>query len=343
MFDLNFYLRYRPVEYDFYQFIRLAECVYAETTGPNPGFSPSDQPLDHEFIRFSQAPELCFRTQSVLDVKVEPEQPKQLHLLVSAFGFYGANGVLPPFYTELIQQRLRQGDSALKSFLDAVNSRTLSFLLAAWNRNRYPFIHERRQRLAQSSSFRGQDIIAGFAGSHAHLFETEPVLHQISNYFCGYFSQQRKTLVGLNAILTKVIGVNVKITQFYAQHYSLSKSERNRLGQNAVRLGEDCVLGTEIVDGNRSLLITTDPLDYEEFESLQPDATLYKRVLNVCLQYLGIGYDVSLQPVLKAKEIPPLNLTNKGVTNPIRLGYNSWLKNTANASDAANIVFMLAN
>ena len=343
MFDLSFYLRYRPVEYDFYQFIRLAECVYADINAPNPGFEPSDKPVDDEFSRISQVSELCFRTQSVHEVKVESEQPKQLHLLVSAFGLYGANGVLPPFYTELIQQRARQGDSALKSFLDAVNSRTLSFLLAAWNRNRYPFIHERRQRLAQNSSFRGEDLIAGFAGAHSHLIENEPILNQISNFFCGYFSHQRKTLVGLNAILTKVIGVRVQTTQFYAQYYSLSKSERNQLGKKSVCLGQDCVLGAEIMDGNRSVLITTEPLDYQVFESLQPDAILYQRVFNVCLQYLGIGYDVSLQPILKAKEVPPLNLTNKRVTNPIRLGYNSWLKNKTHASDAANVVFMLAN
>lgn len=341
MFDLNIYLNFRPVEYDFYQLIRLAECLYKATQQNSSGMMLSDDPLDKEFLSFSQQLDLGFVTQGVLHVERDADYPQKNRLHLAMFGFYGFHGVLPPFYTELINQRARQGDHAFRTYLDALNSRTLGFLFTAWNKNRYPFIHERRSRLDQKNPFRGENIIAGVAGSHFKAFDELPSLKQISSYFSGYFSNQRKMVVGYKVIMSKLIGVDVSIEPFYARHYNLSKSEASQLGVKGSSLGSNLIVGSEIVDGNMSIRVTTSPIDYRCFQQLQPGQQLFILVSQVTEQYLGIGYDVELRLVLKSSEVPNTILNSLALTNTSVLGYNTWISGRQPGVDADDVSFML--
>ena len=341
MFDLNVYLNYRPAEYDFYQLIRLAECLYKATQQNCSGMMPSDEPLDKEYLTFSQQTDLGFVTQGVLTIDSDKDHPHKNKLQVAMFGLYGSHGVLPPFYTELINQRARQGDHAFRAYLDALNSRTLGFLFTAWNKHRYPFIHERRLRLQQKNPFQGANIVAGFAGSQLSQFNQLPSLKQISSYFCGYFSNQRKTAVGYRAILAKVIGVDVTIEPFYARRYRLSQSESSQLGVAGSSLGRNMVIGSEIVDGNMGVRVTTNPIGYESFDQLQPGKQLFNLVSQVTEQYLGIGYDVELRLVLRSSEIPKATLNVDKTIKKSSLGYNMWLSGRQPGMDADDVSFML--
>ncbi len=341
MFDLSVYLKFRPIEYDFYQLIRLAECLYNTTQQSRSGMLLSDDPLDKEFLSFSQQADLGFVTQGVLHVERDEEHPHKNRLHLAMFGLYGSHGVLPPFYTELINQRARQGDHAFRAYLDALNSRTLGFLFTAWNKNRYPFIHERRSRLEQKNPFRGTNIIAGVTGSQFNAFDQLPSLKQISSYFSGYFSNQRKTLVGYKAIMSKLIGVDVTIEPFYARHYKLPESESSLLGVRGSSLGKNMIIGNEIVDGNMSIRVTTSPIGYPCFQQLQPGQQLFMLVSQVTEQYLGIGYDVELRLVLKSKEVPETVLSAGVLTNSSCLGYNTWLSGRQPGMDADDVSFML--
>ncbi|WP_409523507.1 type VI secretion system baseplate subunit TssG [Nitrincola sp. MINF-07-Sa-05] len=341
MFDLNVYLRYRPVEYDFYQLVRLAESLYVATQKRQTGLMPSDHPLEHQFISFIQQSDLSFSPQGVIAISNDADMPGKNRLRVAMFGLFGSQGVLPPFYTELLHQRARQGDHAFRVYLDALNSRTLAFLFTAWHRNRYPFIHERRQRLEEKSAFRGENLVSGFAGTHLEAFQQAPVLTQVASYFCGYFSNQRKNSAGLKAILSKVMGVEVIIGQFYARRYKLPEDECNRLGSRASSLGSDFVAGNEIIDGNMSLLITTRPVNYTLFDALQPGGPTYQLVGDVIEQYLGIGFDVDVQPVLRSSEVPVATLSQGTLIKATRLGYNSWLDGRKPGMDADDVCFTL--
>ena len=341
MFDLSVYLKFRPVEYDFYQLIRLAECLYKTTQQSRSGMLLSDDPLDKEFLSFSQHADLGFVTQGVLHVERDEDHPHKNRLHLAMFGLYGSHGVLPPFYTELINHRARQGDHAFRAYLDALNSRTLGFLFTAWNKNRYPFIHERRSRLEQKNPFRGTNIIAGVAGSQFNAFDQLPSLKQISSYFSGYFSNQRKTLVGYKAIMSKLIGVDVTIEPFYARHYKLPESESSLLGVRGSSLGKNMIIGNEIVDGNMSIRMTTSPVDYGCFQQLQPGQPLFNLVGQVTEQYLGIGFDVELRLVLKGSEVPSTNLHSLALTKTSVLGYNTWISGRPSSMDADEVSFML--
>ena len=341
MFDLNVYLNYKPIEYDFYQLIRLAECLYKATEQNRAGMLLSDQPLSKEWLTFSQQADLGFVTQGVLHIDRDEDHPQKNRLHVAMFGLFGSQGVLPPFYTELLNQRARQGDHAFRAYLNALNSRTLGFLFTAWNKHRYPFIHERRQRLEDKNPFRGENPIAGFAGSELDFFQQLPTLKQISSYFCGYFSNQRKTAVGYKAILSKLMGVTVTIEPFYARRYSLSLSESSRLGVNGSSLGKNMIIGNDIIDGNMSIRVTTQPISYAHFNQLQPGEQLFNLVSQITEQYLGVGYDVELKLVLQSREVPIATLASDSLTNQSCLGYNTWLSGRQPGMDADDVSFML--
>ena len=61
-------------------------------------------------------------------------------------GLTGPLGVLPHAYTELLLDRIRQKDTALRDFLDLFHHRIISLFYQAWEKYRFTIAYERGER-----------------------------------------------------------------------------------------------------------------------------------------------------------------------------------------------------
>ena len=123
-----------PGSFDFFQAVRLLEL-----TAPN-GSS----------IRFHANPFLDFPPSQLESLNVD--RSGAVDVTANFLGLVGPQGVLPYFYSELVQDRLRAKDKTLAAFLDIFHHRLISLFYQAWQKHRFPVPWERGEADEVSSA-----------------------------------------------------------------------------------------------------------------------------------------------------------------------------------------------
>ena len=113
-------LEREPYRYDFYQVLRLLECVNADRPRWGMALRPGDEPL-----RLGQDPELSFAPAALASF-APADGARRARLAVRLFGLTGPNGALPLHLTEYARERERHnGDATLARFLDLLQHLSL--------------------------------------------------------------------------------------------------------------------------------------------------------------------------------------------------------------------------
>ncbi|MEZ4525323.1 MAG: type VI secretion system baseplate subunit TssG, partial [Desulfobacterales bacterium] len=120
--------------FDFYQAVRLLEMLHPDRQAV--GETADTQ---KESLRFCSSVDLDFPASDVCAISQNGSDASPIRMEVSFMGLAGHHGVLPPPYTELIQERVRKKDTALRDFLDMFNHRFISLLYRVRKMNRIAF------------------------------------------------------------------------------------------------------------------------------------------------------------------------------------------------------------
>jgi hypothetical protein len=154
-------------------------------------------------------------------------------------------------------------------------------------------------------------------------------------YYAGLLSQQPRSIVGLELILSDYFKVEVKGHQFVGEWYDLDESQWTRIGEKSGQnnvLGQGAVvLGTRVWDQQAKIEIRLGPLTYQQFLNFIPTGWGYSALCDLTRFYLGDTLDVSFRLVLKGDEIP---LPMLGMINEPLLGWTSWLTSSPDADQS---------
>jgi type VI secretion system ImpH/TssG family protein len=231
----------------------------------------------------------------------------------------------------LIIERAAKKDSALKDFLDIFNHRLISLLYRI----------RKMHRIGLEDEPPGQDKISKYLFSLIGLgtdgmkgrmqIRDRSLLH-----YAGLFSQQPRSIVGLELILSDYFQIKVKGHQFVGQWCELDEAQWTRIGevsgQNHV-LGQGAVVvGTRVWDQQSKIELRLGPLSFPQFLNLIPTGWGYRALCDLTRFYLGDTIDVSFRLVLKGEEVP---LPMLGMIDEPLLGWTSWLTVHHPPSDAA--------
>jgi type VI secretion system protein ImpH len=124
-----------PYRFDFFQAVRLLAWNAHQSREHPTSSSSSGQPIGYDFaptqeiVRFRAHPGQCFPAAAIHSASLgvrNDNAPRDsasvetanYQLTVEFMGLYGPSGVLPQHYTQLIIDRLRRKDSALRDFCD---------------------------------------------------------------------------------------------------------------------------------------------------------------------------------------------------------------------------------
>ncbi|MCG8425782.1 MAG: type VI secretion system baseplate subunit TssG [Chromatiales bacterium] len=344
--DLNLVLRHKPTDYNFFQLLRLLEL--AANAGGTDASSPVgyDEPIAKEFVEFTVAPTLSFPASSIDKAEtIGEKRDERTKLQATCFGLTGTTGVLPAFYTEMLGQRVRHKDTAFRDLLDGFNARSIAFLYRAWQKSSIPISFERRLSLKPTDERdHASEAISAYTGIGGPVQPQTKAkdLESVALYFSGYYSKRPRNADALEQIVTAVLGVKVKVMQFFGRWFELDSDQRNSLGEANATLGADLVIGNAVFEGNNSFRIRTEPVNYADFQRLLPDQPLFNYLKNVVLLYVGSEYVVDLQVVLKKEEVPQFQLMSaQDGSDGAGLGIGLWAISSTPAQDVDEAVFTL--
>ncbi len=309
-------LQEEPFDFDFFQAVRLL-CWLLPDRMPVGRFSDPGA----ETVRFGAAAEIGFPSSQIASLDLpEGAQPK---MDVNFMGLTGPRGVLPLYYSSLVRERMRAGDTSFRAFLNIFNHRAISLFYRAWEKHHFTVGYERREEDPLSPHL--MDIVGlGTPG----LGSRQAISDEALLFRCGLLGTHARSASGLRALLIDYFDVPVEIEQFVGRWHSIDKETQccfSDTGSDSGRLGFGTVIGDEIWDQQSGLRVRMGPLTLKQYLEFLPDGTAHQPLRALVRFFVGNELDCELQLVLKKDEAPRCELGDDSPAAP-RLGWLTWAR-----------------
>ena len=285
-------------QYDFYQIVRMLESVW----GP---YHSHKNPLDDK-VGFRPAKEINF---PAADVRRAHQTDKgKLSVELNFMGLYGVDAAVPQYIITTALHEDEAGE-ATKAFLDIFNHRFYVLLYQAWKKY-HPAISLENKA---SKYYRYINALSGLDGD---IGSPEAL------GFAGLNGQHNRSATALNGLLQDMVGAPVEVGQFVPcwKTVNVSATVGGR-GDQAMVLGDNMVLGTQILDVGSKVQIKLGPLGIERAIALLPGTENAKALGNVLGQFLGDSIEFDATLLVEGTTGPAPALGSEG----LRLGWRMWL------------------
>lgn len=306
--------------FDFFQAVRVLERVYPDRLPIGRDALPSK-----EAVRIRSLVSLTFPASAVYEVNRPEDGSAPPQMTVAFMGLAGLLGVLPRHYTELLLERMRYKDFALRDFLDIFNHRMVSLFYRTWEKYRFPIAYERVRSRGNDYDPFSLSLFHIVGMGTGGLRKRVNVGDEALVYYSGLVAQQPRSASAVKAILGDFFRVPVKIEQFIGAWLPLDEQNRTRIGRNNCRLGTDAMVGSRCWDQQAAFRLVIGPLRFVEFRRFLPDRPGFGPLIDLTRFLVGLTLDFDVQLVLKAAEVPFCALKRPG-PDGLRLGWSSWLK-----------------
>jgi type VI secretion system protein ImpH len=356
-----------PYRFEFFQAVRLLERL-------DPDRAPVGylSPPSAEVVRFLTKLAISFPASQLdrLEPSKQPGGPQRL--TVSFLGLTGPLGVLPHPYTELLLRRELVRDRTAAEFFDLFNHRLVSLFYRAWEKHHpivayerglrasdrtsvwFPQSHDQSGELASASSpsrttsIVPSDRLAELPPSK-YLYDLVglgvPALRRRSClpdrvllFYAGLFAQRHRSAGGLENLLRAYFQLPISVLPLQGQWIKLAPDDRTSLGGKHNELGSGMVLGRRVWDVQGKIRLKLGPLTFQQYLEFQPDQPAFRALSQLTRLYVNLEFDIDIQLVLKAQEIPRFGLPADRMRRP-RLGRTVWLTKRELQRDAEEGIF----
>lgn len=263
-------------------------------------------------------------------------------LTVGLIGLTGPVGVLPRQYTDAVVIDQRARAFSLTRFLDLISHRMIAAFASAG-------VKYRPHRAADAGSLatgRQRDdpmaeallALTGYAtpGLADRLLAGPATLR----HYAGLFSAHPRSTDRLEALASDWLGRPVKVVQFAGAWIPVPPDQRTRMPVGLspgafTQLGIDAAAGVRAWDQQARIVLRIGPLDLPYFESLLPNRPRLRQLVALVRAFVGFEVGFAVNPVLARDAVPALVLGppgspgRPGADGGARLGWNTWLPNSA--------------
>jgi len=319
-----------PFRFAFFQAVRLLQRAGPDSSRVGGYGDPSA-----EAVRFRAHPSLSFPASEIQSLEYRGQLPPAM--TVNFMGLIGPLGVLPLHYTELIRERTRARDTALRDFLDIFNHRLISLFYLAWEKYRPAVTLE----LGEEDRFRERMYCFLGLGTPA-LRERREIPDESLLFNGGLLMMHTRPALALEEVLRGYFGVPVEIEQFVGAWRHVDGDAVCSLGEGLYsdRLGMGTIVGDEIWDAQSGVRIKLGPLSLAQYEGFMPGGGALRQLRDIVAYFAGLEFTVELQLILQRKDVPSCELAGVEPEGP-RLGWTTWMKTAQFRLDPADLVFEL--
>lgn len=323
-----------PWRFDFFQLVKLLE---SETNASNEvgDFTP----VQDESIKFITNPQLNFEPSAVKQVRSTTKanvqnnditkEHLQKELEVNFWGLNGSAGTLPYHYSELITQRIRNNDHALKDFVDIFNHRSLSLFYKAWQKHRPWLQHPSKDApISKYKINQHQAILKGLTGlSGEHNASFNKPEGAWLNY-SGFASARVSSASMLKHAINHHFGLSVRLNEFKGQWEHMPPDVRTRLsdrksnGMNNI-LGVSALLGARCWNAQNRFEVEIVEIEYKQFMTFSPGSEKLNALYEFIKFKVGTELDFDLTLKVQKSKLYPASFK---VGKQPQLGWNSRLE-----------------
>jgi type VI secretion system protein ImpH len=315
--------------FNFYQAVRILTILDPEEA--------TSSAHDAVPVLFRSRMGFDFPGSDIQDIAPASDNQHLPEMLVNFIGLGGAHGPLPAVYTE---QLLRQGDSALRDFLDIFNRR-LILLVYRVHQMHHPELTPTspEQGLAANHlyAFFGLGRDPDSSGRNRLALPDRALLD-----YSGLLAHRPHSAVGLERLLSDYFQVEVRVDQFAGAWHQLSEDQWTRLGARGgrnQRLGDGAILGKRVWDQHAGVTIGLGPVNLDTFKTFLPKGAAYKPLCDLARFYLGEEFDFSFKLLLDSDQTPWAAIAGAAGARPdvsaLELGRVAWLKNAGRQAGIA--------
>ncbi|MFB6286097.1 MAG: type VI secretion system baseplate subunit TssG [Candidatus Bipolaricaulia bacterium] len=315
----------QPYEFEFHEAVRLLEQLHPGWAPVGEGASPSDEP-----VRFRAHGELGFPASDITGVEI-PDDEGPVEMDVSFMSLAGPHGPLPAPYTELIQDREREGDTALRDFLDLLAHR----LIALRYRER------KRHHVGMESGPPRESTVARYLRAIGGLGPNAAqgrlsVPDQTLLRYAPLLNQRPASAHGLSVLLGDYFDLEVDVTPLTGRWLELDADQETRIGvagQNQA-LGQSAVLGRRAWDQQAGLTVEVRMSSYDDYLSFFPGGEAHRALVDLSTLYLGRTIDLDVDLTLNTADAPQTPLSS--LLGP-RLGQDAWVGSPSGDTDTTRV------
>ncbi len=292
--------------YEFFQAVRLLEAM-------REGHGEVDHGLD-AWLRMRPAPEISFPAADIRRCRFDDNG--RLDLELNFMGLYGVDAPVPNYFVEYIA-REDEKSQVMRAFLDIFTHRMYAQLYLAWKKYR-PVV----DLDSPDSSYAG--YLAALSGNALQEDEATEL------GFSGLMGARVRGADGLAGMLSEYLGgMPVEVRQFVPRWIKLEQdSALGREGEEGLFLGDNTILGDEVLDVSGKIEIVIGPMNTAQSRELLPGGCHARPLAELLRRYLDptVSFDFIFK--VEPETIMAQCLGEEGVI----LGWASWLGSKLNDS-----------
>jgi type VI secretion system protein ImpH len=299
--------------FSFFQAVNLIERMFPGKNQLDRSLSPKE-----ESIRFSVKPGFAFPPSDISALK-KGDDGGPVEMQVAFMGMIGPAGVLPYWYNELTQERIKEKDYSMIAFLDMFHHRIISLFYLAWKRYRIaattlPAELERYSVYIASLMGLGTPGLSGKVG----LPGETPL------YYGGLMSRHVPSAVAIASAVEYYFGAATHVEQFIPRLISMEPEDCTVIGSMNSLLGVNATCGNQAWECQTKFRIELGPMNYKQFSRLLPMGSTLGSLFSLVKYMVGIEYEFDVRLVLKREEVKPCQLGGSPQSQP-RLGWTTWI------------------
>jgi type VI secretion system protein ImpH len=313
-----------PYRFQFMQAVRLL-LIWLRREG-----IPPERAL-RAILRFRNSLSLSFPASEIESYSIDladdtapkPGIVTAARLTPAFMGLLGANGTLPPHYTEWVAAHEHaEQDESVRACFDLFSDRSVSLFFKAWAKYR----PEHAIDVHGEDSFRPLVLSLGARHTTPPRAETsrfDPHA-DVMAFYVGLLRQRPVSAAALDCILPDYFGVPITIEQFVGGWDEIADSRQCRMSGTNATLGRSGALGVRAWRHDLGVTLHIGPLDKTEFECFLP-GTAGARALEAMLALIGIpGLRYVAHVTLRPEDVAPLDLVG-GAKPGKRIGWDARL------------------
>ncbi len=306
----------RPVDYQFFQLLHLMELTNNDQALPG-----ESGPARRERVRLRPELGMTFPAGDIAtaDWHEDEQAVGRLRVTTTFMGLYGSNSPLATHFTEALLAD-RDEDRVVRDFLDLFHHRIFSLLYRVWKKYRY-YVTYRPD--AQDPISR---VVCGLLGigtaDTAEQLEVAP-----TRYFryTGLLSQRPRSAAGLEGMLRDYYGqVPVEVAQCIGRWLPVDESQKNVLGRDNCRLGQDTIIGDRVYDCSGKFRVRVGPMGFNQYLTFLPTGDAMHDLREIAGYYSTDPLEFDAELILKGEEVPSMQLGGDAVLG--RIAWTSWVK-----------------